>query len=643
MAAPIESPGKVQFGPFELDLRSGELSRNGRRQRLQGQPAQLLAFLVAHSGKLITRDELRTQLWPEDTFVDFDHGLNNAVNRIRDALGDSAASPRYIETVPRRGYRFIGEIEHRDSLTAESMGTAAASIAAASPQLALTNPPSTGESGPASKASWRGQRWVWAIATALAVVLFASVWLRYHGSAQRLESIAVLPFNNLSGDPSQDYFADGMTDELTSDLAKIGALRIISRTSMMRYKGAHKSVPEIGRELNVDGIIEGSVVRSGGRVRITAQLINAHSDRHLWAENYERDLKDVLALQDEVALAIAERVRVQLTPVEQSRLADRTALNPEAYDAYLKGRYYFEKRTDSSLKEAAEQFRQAIALDPHYAPAYSGIVDVLATRIYYQLDAPDDLMPEETAAGLRAVDLDDSSAEAHVSLAAVALNQWNWSKAESEFQRAIALDPRYALAHHWYSDYLSSVGRHDQAIAEEKKALELDPLSPIVNTWMGRRYYQARLYEQAYQAVQQGLALDPAFEPALAQLGLICVQLRRYDEAIGALQKAVAGSGGSLVYVATLGYVQAMAGHKQDARNILGELNRLSKSRYVPFFADAEIYIALGQSDDAIHWLNEAFEHHSDWMLYARIDPPLDPIRQDPRFVELLRRVGLPQ
>ena len=636
MAAPTGIPGKLQFGPFELDLRTGELQRDGRRQRLQGQPAQLLAILVGHRGELVTREELRTQLWPEDTFVDFDHGLNNAINRIREALGDSASSPRYIETIPRRGYRFVGRVEERQGTkpTADQPG-----VPTPNTNEALAMPPSEALS---VGSPWRIQRWLWIVLAFLAIATIAVGLGALYSRPPRMESIAVLPFSNLSGDPSQEYFADGMTDELTSDLGKIGALRVISRTSMMRYKGSAKTIPEIARELNVDGVVQGSVVHSGNRVRITAQLINGSSDRHLWAESYEQDLKDVLSLQDEVARDIAEQVRVRLTPVENSQLARRKPLNAEAYDAYLKGRYYFERRTDSSLKEAAEQFRQAIALDPSYAPAYAGVVDVLTTRIYYQLDAPADDLPEEKVAALKAVELDQSAAEAHVSMAAMNLNEWEWSKAEAEFSRAIALNPRYALAHHWYSDYLSSIGRHDEAIAEEKRALALDPLSPIINTWMGKRYYHARQYEQAYKAVQVALALDPGFEPALAQLGLICVQLKHYDEGIAALQNAVKSSGGSLVYVATLGYVQGMAGHKDDARNILSQLVRESKRKYVPYFAIAEIYAALGEQDQAIQWLTEAFLHHSDWMMYTRVDPPLDPLRDDARFLAILRKTNLP-
>jgi TolB-like protein/Tfp pilus assembly protein PilF len=461
--------------------------------------------------------------------------------------------------------------------------------------------------------------------------------------SRRIHAIAVLPLSNFSGDPAQDYFADGMTDEITTDLAKISSLKVISRTSAMRYRAASKPLQQIARELNVDAVVEGSVLRSGNHVRITAQLIDALNDRHLWAETYDRDMQDVLALQNEVAIAIAENVRVQLTPQEQDLLASRKPLNPGAYDAYLKGRYYYDKRSDTSMRKAAGFFRQAIALDPEYAPAYSGLADVAVTQSHYQFEAPRDVLPEARAAALKAVELDDTSAEAHASLGNLYIEEWDWTKIGPEFERAIALNPGYANAHHWYSDYLSAVGRHDEALAAEKRALELDPLSPIINTWMGRRYYQARHYEQAYAAVHEALELDPDFEPGLVHLGLICVQLKRHDEAIAVLKRAVDSSQGGLLFVALLGYAEAMGGRQQAAEKILGGLTRESKQRYVPSYMIAQIYVALGDKDHAFYWLGRAYDERSDQMMYVRIDPPLDPIRSDPRFASLIRRVNLPQ
>jgi TolB-like protein/DNA-binding winged helix-turn-helix (wHTH) protein/Tfp pilus assembly protein PilF len=634
MSSPTPAISSVKFGPFELDLRSGDLKRDGRHERLQGQPAQLLVVLVGRCGELVTREDLRTQLWPEDTFVDFDHGLNNAVNRIREVLGDSANSPRYIETVPRRGYRFVAEVQ---------------TATEPKPPKNLTPQPGSSVTADTLPANVRGLpartfRVAALVALGVVVLVAAILMIRrsFRPSSTEIRSIVVLPFANLSGDSSQDYFADGMTDELTSDLATIGALSVVSRTTAMHYKGTAKPVPEIARELNADGVIEGSVLRSGDRVRITAQLIDAHTDRHLWSQSYERDLKEVLALQDEVALAIAGQVRAKLTPREHAQLAGRRPVDPVAYDAYLRGRYYWSKRTDTSLRKAADEFRLAMARDSEYAPAYAGLADVLTTRLHYQLDAPLDTIPEERAAVLKALSLDDASAEAHLALTSMYTDSWEWSKIEPEYQRALALNPRYSITHHWYADYLSTVGRHDQAIAEEKQALALDPLSPIINTWMGRRYYWARQYQQAYQATQQALELEPNFEPALMHMGMICVQLKRYNEARDALQKAVTSSKGSLIYVAFRGYAEAMAGDTLAAQKTLAQLKGGSGHRYIPSYMVAQVYVALNDKPQALKWLQRAYDERSTWMQYVEIDPAFDPIRDDRRFVDLVRRFNMP-
>jgi len=617
-------PSSSQTGRARIDLARYELSVDGRRVKIERQPMELLIFLAQKKSQLVSREDIIDKLWGKDVFVDVDQSVNAVVRKIRIALRDDPAAPKYLETVVGKGYRFIGDVE------VNSPNPAAVDAAEKLPQVTDSR-------------NWKRLA---IIPVGVFAVAILAGWVVYRWRAasaapeRAIRSIAVLPLANLSGDPSQDYFADGMSDELITDLAKIAALSVVSRTSASRYKGSQKPMVQIAEELKVDAVVEGSVLRSGNRVRITAQLIDAHSDRHLWSESYERDLRDVLALQNEVADAIAQKIQARVIPQTGERSRPRP-VNPAAYDAYLRGRYCWNERTDASLRNAADYFRRAITTDPSYAPAYSGLVDVLITRSHYQFDAPNQVLPEARHAALQAVQLDDASAETHTSLAILYVDMWDWNQAEREFQRAISLNPRYATAHHWFSDYLSAVGQHEQAIEEEKKALELEPLSPIINTWMGRRYYFARKYEKAFAAVQGALELDPNFEPGLAHLGLIAVQLKQYPEAIAAFSKAAQTSAQGRLYLALLSYGDASAGQNQSSRKIVEQLVKESRQQYVPSYVIAETYVALGDRQRALQWLNRAIDEHSDWMMYMGVDPALDPIRSDPHFSELMRRVGI--
>src|SRR5580658_343630 len=516
--------GRIRFGVFEVDLRAGELHKHGLRIRLQEQPFQVLAILLERAGQVVTREELQKKLWPADTFVDFDHGLNKAVNKIRDALGDSAESPRFVETVARRGYRFLAEVKGADDIAVRSSEFAPAQLAASHPPA-----PQTGDRAEFVDAAAMPQRrlpplaWkIWAFVL-LAVIAAFAAWKIHSRNrpTSAIHSLAVLPLESLSNDASQDYFADGMTDELISDLGQISALRVISRTSVMAYKHARKPLPQIARELNVDAIVEGTVLRSGEQVRITAQLIEASTDKHLWSQSYQGELKDTLALQNQVARAIAEQIRINLNPQEQAALKSAKVVNPEAYESYLKGRYFWNKRTPDSLKVALAYFNQAIDEDPTYAQAYSGLADTYALLgdWQYGVMTPKEALPKAKAAAIKALELDSTLSEAHNSLAfCFDAFDWDFAAAGKEFQRAIELNPGYATAHHWYAWHLSLLGRYDEAIEEMRKAKSLDPLSLIINADLAELLVLAHSYDESMQQSRKTIEMDPNFALAHSQL-----------------------------------------------------------------------------------------------------------------------------
>ena len=475
MSAPATVASVLRFDIFELDVRAGELRKNGVKLRLQGQPLQVLAALLKHPGELVTREELRAQIWQADTFVDFDHSLHNAIARIREVLGDSAETPRYIETLPRRGYRFVAHVE---------------GISTREPERSAETVQPSEAPAPLARSKARAAL---AVALFTLVMIALALWLlpaisHRTTAVPPMRSIAVLPLDNLSGDPSQEYFVDGMTDELITDLAKVGALRVTSRTSVMRYKGTKKSLPEIARELNVEGIVEGSVTRSGNRVRVTAQLLHAPEDQHLWAETYERDLGDVLKLQSEVAQAIAQQVRAQLTPQQQDRLGSVRQVNPEAYDAYLRGRYYLTNQftTAQPLNRAKGYFEESIRKDPNFALAYSGLADSYAFLAYFRQVPPESAYQSATDALRKASALDDSIGEIHDTRAVLSWRyKWDLDTAEQEFNRAIALAPSYSCAHEDHAVYLGFVGRVPTLWRRSRRATSWIPVPALL--WPNRQ------------------------------------------------------------------------------------------------------------------------------------------------------------
>ncbi len=613
MASPAHLPRVYRFGEFELDTRTGELTSNGSKQQLREQPLQLLLALLEQPGELLTRDQLAARLWPPGTFVDADRGLNKAMNKLREVLGDSADQPRFIETLPRKGYRFVAPIIH-------------------APREPVSNEPFA-----PLPVNPRRRSVLFALGIVVMILIGALAlnfgalqrWVseRVHPGVQ-ISALAVIPLENLSHDPEQEYFADGMTDALITDLAKLGSIRITSRTSVMRYKGTKKSIQEIGRELNVDAVVEGTVTRSGNRVRITAQLIQVATDMHLWAEAYERDVSQVLDLQNDVATDIARRINVLIRPHETA-----PAVNPQAYGLYLKGQYFFYQYTSLGWQQAIDHFNQAIAMDRQFAPAYSGLADAYLVAGAYGAIPSQEALTRGKAAAAKARELDDNLASAHYALAtAYTWYDWDWTSAEREFQRALELNPNDALGRNWHGGYLSLLGRHDEAIDEHERARELDPFSLIINANLARAFYWARRYDEAIAQARKTLQLDPHFGVALFWLEGALRHRGMFKEAV-ALRQSVAPPAKAEAIARTYktaGFVP-----------LLRESGDRFKQGGAPIEA-ARCYAQIGQKDEALRLLEECFERRCSSMVTLKAEPDFDVLHEEPRYQSLVRQVGLP-
>ena len=646
MPDPLASADVARFGTFRVDFRAGELLKNGRKIRLQDQPLQVLALLIEKPGEVVTREQLRQKLWPDDTFVDFDHGLNNAINRLREALNDSAEEPRFIETLPRRGYRFVAKVDVDANGASQSSPLASSLETKATPNALGPEAAPTAQASPVHPLHRAGKFWFVTAGIGIAAALMFGLYLGRvrnlrASAAPRIQSIAVLPLENLSSDPAQEYFADGMTDELITDLASIASLRVISRTSAAHYKGTRKTLPEIARELNVDAVVEGSVSRSVNKVRIRAQLIRATPEQHLWAESYERDLADVLVLQRDVATAIAAKIKINLTPEEKTRLANTRTINPDAYNAYLLGSFHSSKRNPASIDKGIEYFQQAIRIDPSYAQAYAGLA-----HAYFELEIWGGLGLGKAADQihvntLKALELDANLAEAHVLLARIHFqSDWDWLGAEAEFKRAIELNPNLANAYVFYAYFLQALSRHAEALAAAHRAVELDPLSAPNICDEGRIMYRARQYESAVARFQRALELDPSYVPALGRMVDAYEQLGKHAEALTYAERLRQPADGiDRRYLVYLAGIYARMGKRREAMETVRTIEKEGSPNDA--HALAVIYCALGDHDRAIASLERGVQAHT-LMPFVFVDPPLDPLRSDPRFKQLCRRVGLP-
>jgi TolB-like protein/DNA-binding winged helix-turn-helix (wHTH) protein/Tfp pilus assembly protein PilF len=627
----------LRFGSFEVDVVSGELRRQGLKVKLQDQPFRLLVLLLDRAGDVVTREKVRETLWPADTYVDFDHSLNTAVRKLREALGDSAEAPRYVETVARRGYRFIAPVALPHAVQAAPLADAAAASILPS---AVT--------GPSASARHLLIGAILVICAAAVLVYWAVPRQGPTTQPGRTLTLAVLPFDNLSGDADQEYLSDGLTEEMITQLGRLqpNRLRVLARSSTWKYKRSDRDIEQLRRELGADYALEGSLRRAGDRVRITTHLVRITDQSQVWAETYQRDLGDVLIVESEVAEAVARNIAITLTPDAQRRLARARPIRSEAYQAYLRGRFFANRRTEASLKQALRYFQNAIAADAGYAPAYSGLADsysALGAASVVGGLPPRQAMPEAKAAAIKALQIDDTLAEAHTSLAMVhLLYEWDLSACEKEFKRAIELDPNYTAAHHWYSHCLLPLGRTDESLAESQRALELEPLQLLVGIHLGRHYLYARQYDQAIEQFRRTLELDPAFPQAQRYAAWAYLQKGMHPEAIAALRAALSTREQNPEIEGELGHALAVAGQRAEALAVLEDLRRLSATQYVSPYSVALIHAGLRDRDEALVWLEKAYAERSDYMPYLRLEPMLDSLRSDQRFAALIERVGLP-
>jgi TolB-like protein/DNA-binding winged helix-turn-helix (wHTH) protein/Tfp pilus assembly protein PilF len=618
----VVSPDPVprfQFGGFTVDVGAGELSKHGIRVRLQERPFQLLVALVERPGEVVTREELRQRLWPDGTFVDFDHNISSAINRLRNALSDSAMQSRYIETVGRRGYRFLYPVS--------------------------TAVPGSAASAGLSKALPRYRRIALLVALALVVLAAAMALLLRRpgptGSSGPIRAIVVLPLKNLSSDPEQEFFSEGLTDELVTHLASLEGLRVISRASAMQYKDSRKPLRTIAKELNVDAVVEGSVLRSDGRVRITARLVEAASDRHVWAKSYERDHRDILDLQNEVTRDIAENIKLSLTAAARQRLAVSRPIEPEAHEDYLRGRFYWSKRRTADVKRAILYFEKAIARDPQYARAYAGLADSYSVLRAYNLARQNESIRQARAAVLKALELDEGLAEAHTSLGLIAqIYDWDWRTAETQYRRAIQLDPNYATAHHWYAELLAYRGRFDEAFAEIELARQLDPLSLIIATDRGEILYLSRDYDRAIAQVRGVLEMEPNFLQAHYILVFSLVQKGLFAEALADIE-TWRGSDETPWSLMMQAYVYGRSGQQVQARHALEKLEQLQRRQPMDPAPILLAQVGLGNKEAAFAWLEKAYAERSTALPSLQVNPIYDPLRDDPRFYGVMRRIGL--
>ena len=642
----------VQFGTFRVDFRTGELRRQGVPIKLQDKPLQLLAVLVQHPGELVTRDELRRTLWGDQTFVDFERSLNIAITKLRAALGDSADNPRFVETLPRRGYRFIAPLTVGTEPQTIPASSGTGEIQAPSPQANPEAPPAMSKAGPEAteqrpvgRLSRRRSLVIGALSVAaIATAAFAGIWVAEQRGASgppRVESLAVLPLENLSGDPDQEFLADAVTEALITELGKINTVRVISRTSIVPYKGVKKSLPDIGRELRVDAVVEGSVVRSGNRIRITAQLLHAASDRHLWAQAFERDVHDVLSLYGEVSEAIAREIHAKIdrstTAVVRTRVVD-----PDAWVLYMRGRYFWARVSPDNLKKARDYFQQAIDKQADFALPYAGLADAYLLLAFNRVQSPLEAIPRARAAALKALELDDTLAEAHTSLAGIACTfDADWSAAERGYRRAFELNPNHATAHQWWGMTLAGLGRHAEAAAEIRRAQEIDPVSLRVGKAAGTILYLARRYTEAIEQYKKTLELDPNYAPALIELGRVYTVLGQKTQALPELERATQVSNRSSSSLAALGYAYGVFGSRDLALTILSELRARSAHAYVSPEDYAIVYLGLRDDDRVFQELVRAADQRLSSLYTLKTAPEFDPIRTDSRFADLLRRVHL--
>jgi TolB-like protein/DNA-binding winged helix-turn-helix (wHTH) protein/Tfp pilus assembly protein PilF len=606
----------ARFGAFEMDLRAGELRKSGVLINLPPQPFKILALLVRRSGDLVTREEIQREVWGDQTVVDFESGLNFAMNKIRSALGDRAEAARYIETLPRRGYRFLVPVE------------------AGADRLA----PTTISTGPAR----RKLTWLFPAASLILLAIGAYFALTNWRRGGQVQSVAVLPFANLSHAPAEDYLADGTTEALITELGRVSAFAVTSRTSTERYRKTTKPPKEIANDLKVDAIVEGAVLRAGDNIRISVHLIEAESGRQFWSESYERKLDDVLTVQGEIARSIAAAVRVKVTKEQQSELSRPRTVNPEAYELYLRGRFYWNKLTGDGSREAIADFEQAIEKDPRFALAYAGLADAYAELPVAHGTPAAEAFPKAKRAAERALAIDPKLVEAVNVMAEVAAYSWQWPEAERLFQKVFRLNPSFAQASHDYGFYLIAMGRLKEATEWNQRACLLDPLSVYYASDLAMLPYMQRDYAEAIRQMQRVLAMDTAYPVTYLDLALAYAANRQFDSAIEAAKKSVQLDREDPFMLSTLSYVNGKAGKTAEARQALQQLDDIGKRRPVSAFYRGFALLGLGEYEQSMNSFANAYDERFYALALVKVLPEFEPLRTHPRFMELVHRMRLP-
>ncbi len=585
-----------KFGTFEVDLRARELRKGGIRIRLQDQPFEILAMLLDRPGEVVTRHELRQRLWPAGTFVDFEHSLNAAVKRLRAALGDDADNPRFVETLHRRGYRFIAPVEASDN-------------------------GSRGKTPP----------------------MAPRAMLRTHTDAPSAR-LVVLPFANLSNDATQEYFSDGLTEEMITQISRLlpNRLGVIARTSSMRYKQSGKSASEIGQELSVDYLLEGSVRREGDRVRITAQLIESRTETHLWAETYDRRLEESLLLQSDVAARIAQSLAMELVPDHRDTLARVNPRQAEAYQAYLKGRFHWNRTGDEGLTSAITYYERALVLDPGFATAHAAMARGQIALAEFSHEPGRVVFQRARSSALRSLELDPGAAEAYVALAEVHKGlEWNWVAAETTYRKALSLASSCDAAHRYYAIFLAAMSRHEEARQEAARAADVDPMCLSANTCGAWIHYVAGEFDETIQQCVHTLDMDSSYTLARRLLGAAHVAKGEHREGIAELEKAAGQDCAQSVSLAWLAHAKAVAGQRDEASGLLEQLS-LRKDGYVPSYHVALVYAGLGEKDAAFAHLARACDERDPALIQLAVEPRFAPLGHDPRFAALLNELALP-
>jgi TolB-like protein/DNA-binding winged helix-turn-helix (wHTH) protein/lipopolysaccharide biosynthesis regulator YciM len=616
-----------EFGEFRLDAQGHLLLRHSKPVPLTPKAVDLLVALVEAGGSPVAKEDLLQKVWA-DAAVE-EGSLTSHISLLRKALGESADDRQFIETLPKRGYRFAAPIR----TTADGL-----------PQA-----PAAPSEAKLASADWPRVRIILLALMGIAALLVFGHFATKHFLARQQPQfdrlmIVVLPFQNLTGDPAQEFVSDGLTEEMITRLGELNyqQLGVIARTSAMTYKGTAKPVDQIARELGVNYIMEGSIRSWGQKVRISAQLISASDQTHLWSQNYERNSGDILALQSDVAQAIAKEIKVKLVPQARTHLSSTAPVKPEAYEAYLKGRYFWYKRTEEGMRKGIDYFNQAIQSQPDYAAAYVGLADSYSLLALRGIVPAKEAFPKARAAAEKALELDNALGDAYATLAHVRLHEWDWSDLDQEFKRALELNPGNAMAYSWYSEYLTTMGRSDESIAVVRKAQEIDPVSPVVSTTLPHAYYFARRFEPAMEYLRKSLDLDPNHFMLHLRLGQVYIEKHMHQQAIEEMQKAVIDSGRSTEALTGLAQAYAAAGMTGPMQEVIDELNRGVGTRYVSAYNVAKIYASLSDKRQTFSWLEKAYDEHNPDLIELRREPCFDSMRSDSRLASLLRRMNFP-